>query len=124
MGKSKKQEKRQAKPGYAICPKCGEEKPATKEFFFINEQGVNYKPSNCKACYKKYAAKWRETSKSKSAKAIREQAKKAKAKKVKGAEVEKSKTESKPAVEAIVTLPEEGEKHPLSLVKEEHENKA
>jgi len=121
---SKKQTKSEAKPGYFKCPKCGEEKLATKEFFFINEQGINYKPSNCKVCYKKYAVEWRGKSQSKSAKLMREQTKKVKAKKSKKAGVEGPKVKSKPGVEVIVTLPEKDqEKHPLEIVKEVVKNR-
>jgi hypothetical protein len=41
------------------CTKCGEEFPATREYFYPFKQGKYGLSSRCKACHKAYTYEWR-----------------------------------------------------------------
>jgi hypothetical protein len=49
---------------YKTCPKCGEKKPATKEFFQgANTKGYKYLRTKCKICRNKEKKEWNEKNK-------------------------------------------------------------
>ena len=43
-----------------VCTKCGEEKPATTEFFYKLKRGYLGLEAQCKVCRKAYKKRWRE----------------------------------------------------------------
>lgn len=53
--------------GYKVCSVCGEEQPATPEFFTRNKQGQDGLRSMCKECQQKKNRGWHANNKAKSA---------------------------------------------------------